>query len=244
MTIPSERTRALIWAAQFLQKLSFSADTPAAIRENAIDVLRHFPSASDIELEAEYQLTRQHEFFKQAWLLPLDYYRRSKSALQTSPSKPDLPPPKGYVSWLQYSIDTMDARGAFSDKMFEDCDMPTQAEVRAAAQAELDRLADQSSGTNQGLPVQLDDDIVQSIGDVNAGQTKGCKLGELADAANSAAGRASESIDDAMSFVEKSNLRIEALESGNRVSSVNDFVEVQNGIDASNPKPDEPEPNR
>ena len=36
-------------------------------------------------------------------------------------------------------------------------------------------------------------------------------LGELADAAKGAADRAAESIDDALSFVEKSNLRIAAL---------------------------------
>lgn len=37
-------------------------------------------------------------------------------------------------------------------------------------------------------------------------------FGELADAAKGAADRAAESIDDALSFVEKSNLRIAALE--------------------------------
>ena len=37
-------------------------------------------------------------------------------------------------------------------------------------------------------------------------------LSELADAAKGAADRSSESIDDALSFIEKSNLRIEALE--------------------------------
>lgn len=37
-------------------------------------------------------------------------------------------------------------------------------------------------------------------------------LGDLADEAKGAADRAAESIDDALSFVEKSNLRIAALE--------------------------------
>ena len=37
-------------------------------------------------------------------------------------------------------------------------------------------------------------------------------LGELADAAKGAADRAAKSIDDTLSFVEKSNLRIVALE--------------------------------
>lgn len=56
MTMPSERTRALIWAAEFLQELRSGTDTPAAICEQAIRVLRHFPEARSIEQEAERQL--------------------------------------------------------------------------------------------------------------------------------------------------------------------------------------------
>lgn len=55
MTMPSEGTRALIWAAEFLQELRSGTDTPAAIREQAIRVLRHFPNASSIELEVKRQ---------------------------------------------------------------------------------------------------------------------------------------------------------------------------------------------
>lgn len=78
MTMPSERTRALMSAAEFLQELRLGTDTPAAIREQAISVLRHFPAASSIGHEAERQLRRQQEGAKEAWLLPVDYYARSK----------------------------------------------------------------------------------------------------------------------------------------------------------------------
>lgn len=93
MTMPSERTRALIWAAEFLQELRSAPDTPAAIREQAIRVLRHFPEARSIEQEAERQLRRQQEGTKEAWLLPVDYYERSKSTLQTCRENPELPSP-------------------------------------------------------------------------------------------------------------------------------------------------------
>lgn len=79
MTMPSERTRALMSAAEFLQELRLGTDTPDAIRAQAISVLRHFPNASSIELEAKRQLRRQQEDTKEAWLLPVDYYERPKS---------------------------------------------------------------------------------------------------------------------------------------------------------------------
>lgn len=77
--MPSERTRALMAAVEFLEELRFSADTPAAIRAQAISVLRHFPNANSIGLEAKRQLRRQQEDTRQAWLLPVDYYERSNS---------------------------------------------------------------------------------------------------------------------------------------------------------------------
>lgn len=72
MTMPSERTRALVWAAEFLQELRRGSDTPAAIREQAIRVLRHFPEARSIEQEAERQMRRHQEATKDAWLLPVE----------------------------------------------------------------------------------------------------------------------------------------------------------------------------
>lgn len=92
MTMPSERTRALMAAAEFLQELRCGTDTPDAIRVRAISVLRHFPAASSIEQEAERQLRRQQEVTREAWLLPVDYYERPKSTLQTCRENPELPP--------------------------------------------------------------------------------------------------------------------------------------------------------
>lgn len=79
MTMPSERTRALISAVEFLQELRSGPDTPDAIRVKAISVLCHFPEARSIELEGKRQMRRQQEGTKETWLFPVDYYERSKS---------------------------------------------------------------------------------------------------------------------------------------------------------------------
>ena len=53
MTIPYERTRSLIETKSFLQELQDSKLTPrvpAAVREIARNLLRHYPSYSDVEL--------------------------------------------------------------------------------------------------------------------------------------------------------------------------------------------------
>lgn len=78
MTMPSERTRALMAAAELLQELRSGTDTPDAIRAQAISVLRHFPEARSIELEAKRQLQRQQESGKSSRLLPVDHYERPK----------------------------------------------------------------------------------------------------------------------------------------------------------------------
>lgn len=54
--------------------------------------------------------------------------------------KEPIPAPQGFTSWLDYAIATMDARGAFADRMFTTDTIPSQDEIRAAAQAELDAL--------------------------------------------------------------------------------------------------------
>ena len=53
MTTPYERTRALIETKHFLQELQdpkLTRRVPAAVREIARKLLRHYPSYSDIEL--------------------------------------------------------------------------------------------------------------------------------------------------------------------------------------------------
>jgi hypothetical protein len=51
--------------------------------------------------------------------------------------KKPIPLPTGFNSWLDYAIATMDARGAFLDRLFTRDDIPNQNDIRAAAKAEL-----------------------------------------------------------------------------------------------------------
>ena len=60
--------------------------------------------------------------------------------MKVSNVKTSLPLPKGFNCWLEYAIATMDARGAFLDRLFTDDYIPTQNEIRAAAKSELDAL--------------------------------------------------------------------------------------------------------
>jgi hypothetical protein len=54
--------------------------------------------------------------------------------------KKPIPMSTGFNSWLDYAIASMDARGAFLDRLFTHGDIPSQDEIRAAAKAELDAL--------------------------------------------------------------------------------------------------------
>jgi len=49
-------------------------------------------------------------------------------------------PPNDFLSWLDYAIATMDARGAHLDRIFSEDDIPSQDDIRTAAQEELDHL--------------------------------------------------------------------------------------------------------
>ena len=49
-------------------------------------------------------------------------------------------PPTDFQSWLDYAIATMDARGAHLDRIFSEDNIPSQDDIRAAAQEELDHL--------------------------------------------------------------------------------------------------------
>lgn len=54
MTLPNERTRAVIWAADFLRRLvsPFNKDgikkVPRAVRQEALVILRHFPHPHEL----------------------------------------------------------------------------------------------------------------------------------------------------------------------------------------------------
>lgn len=49
-------------------------------------------------------------------------------------------PPTDFQSWLDYAIATMDVRGAHLDRIFSEDDIPSQDDIRAAAQEELNHL--------------------------------------------------------------------------------------------------------
>lgn len=48
MTMPHERTRAVIHTREFLVELSLNAELPEAVRTGAKHLLRHYPSASEV----------------------------------------------------------------------------------------------------------------------------------------------------------------------------------------------------
>lgn len=52
----------------------------------------------------------------------------------------DVPPPRGYESWLDYAVETLDLRKVELDYMFEDGPTPKREEMRLAAQKELQEL--------------------------------------------------------------------------------------------------------
>ncbi len=55
MTLPDERYRAVMWAGRFLERLSYSSETPRVplkIREEARSILRHFPGEWDMDRAA------------------------------------------------------------------------------------------------------------------------------------------------------------------------------------------------
>ena len=49
-------------------------------------------------------------------------------------------PPTDFQSWLDYAVATMDARGAYLDRIFSEEGTPSQHDIRSAAQEELDHL--------------------------------------------------------------------------------------------------------
>lgn len=49
MTLPIERTRALVWAGGFLIEVARDPALPLEIRRNAVAIARHFPTLEDIE---------------------------------------------------------------------------------------------------------------------------------------------------------------------------------------------------
>ncbi|TWT23621.1 hypothetical protein FQY83_03050 [Luteimonas marina] len=52
MTLPDERARALVWAGGFLVELARNASLPLRVRQRAVLIARHFPTAGEVMLAA------------------------------------------------------------------------------------------------------------------------------------------------------------------------------------------------
>ncbi len=81
----------------------------------------------------------------------------------------ELPPPRGFSSWLDYAVATMDTRSAQLESIFDDStgNVPSRDRIRAAAQSELDALR----GNNHGLSGQFVSDIKQGLIEAGLGET-------------------------------------------------------------------------
>ncbi|TAM23961.1 MAG: hypothetical protein EPN68_09575 [Rhodanobacter sp.] len=55
MTMPDERTRALLWAGGFLIELARDESLPIDVRQRAVVIARHFPTIEDISGMAQFR---------------------------------------------------------------------------------------------------------------------------------------------------------------------------------------------
>lgn len=55
MTMPDERTRALLWAGGFLIELARDKRLPVDIRRSAVVIARHFPTIEDVSTMAIFR---------------------------------------------------------------------------------------------------------------------------------------------------------------------------------------------
>jgi hypothetical protein len=65
MTMPAERTRALMWASEFLQEIQSSESAPEKLKQQARFILRHYPDSEDIAHTAKTSRAGD-------WLAPVD----------------------------------------------------------------------------------------------------------------------------------------------------------------------------
>lgn len=99
MTLPNERTRAVISAVEFLTRLANPyveggiKKIPKAVRNEALRILRHFPRPYDLHAVAK----ACPDVFNEQEIL--DYYEEQQPL--ALPSKPDSPSPGTYdTSWM------------------------------------------------------------------------------------------------------------------------------------------------
>lgn len=55
MTTPVERARALVWAGGFLVEVALDESLPADVRQRAVTIARHFPTAGEVSIAAALQ---------------------------------------------------------------------------------------------------------------------------------------------------------------------------------------------
>jgi hypothetical protein len=55
MTLPVERTRALLWAGGFLIELARDKRLPLDVRRSAVVIARHFPTIEDVASMARFR---------------------------------------------------------------------------------------------------------------------------------------------------------------------------------------------
>lgn len=55
MTMPDERTRALVWAGGFLLEIARDERLPLDVRQSAVTIARHFPTIEEISLMALFR---------------------------------------------------------------------------------------------------------------------------------------------------------------------------------------------
>lgn len=55
MTMPDERTRALLWAGGFLIELARDTSLPLTVRRRAVVIARHFPTIEDVSTMALFR---------------------------------------------------------------------------------------------------------------------------------------------------------------------------------------------
>ncbi|ABE47067.1 BPSL0761 family protein [Polaromonas sp. JS666] len=61
MTTPTERARALRWAGEFIKELAAAGELSEKRKHEALVILRHYPSATEIDLQFSYfQSRREH----------------------------------------------------------------------------------------------------------------------------------------------------------------------------------------
>lgn len=67
MTMPNERTRALRWAGEFLQELQAVEGLDPQLKRQAVAILRHYPTKSEIE---HWAICSEKDVVGMAWLEP------------------------------------------------------------------------------------------------------------------------------------------------------------------------------